>query len=63
MDIYRKYTVWSVKDFIKLHDISFLDSSKSTKDTFAQSLKRIEKIYDKPLPELNVVFYEMLMYL
>jgi len=56
MDIYRKYSVSSVKDFIKLHDISFLDASKSTKGTFAQSLKRIEKIYDKPLPELNVVF-------
>ena len=56
MDIYRKYITYAVDDFINLHNLSFLDASKSTKGTFAQSLKRIEKIYDKPLPELNVVF-------
>ena len=56
MDIYRKYITYDVENFINLHNLSFLDASKSTKDTFSQSLKRIEKIYNKPLPELNVVF-------
>ena len=56
MDIYRKYITYTVEDFINLHNLSFLDSSKSTRGTFAQSLKRIEKIYEKPLPELNLNF-------
>ncbi len=56
MDIYRKYVTYSVDDFLDLHNLAFLDSSKSTKGTFAQSLKRIEKVYGKPLQELNLDF-------
>lgn len=44
------------EELAKMHDNSFKDASKATKTTFYQSLKRIEKIYDKPLPELKLEF-------
>jgi len=41
-----------------LHNEAFKDSSKSTKTTFLQSLKRIEKIYKKPFIELKLKFID-----
>ncbi len=56
MDIFKKWATYKVIDFVTLHNLSFLDSSQSTKGTFEQSLKRIEKIYDKPLQELDAIY-------
>ena len=56
MDIFKKFATYKVEDFVNLHNISFLDSSKSTKGTFEQSLKRLEKIYEKPLEELDAIY-------
>ena len=41
-----------------LHNEAFKSSSKSTKTTFLQSLKRIEKIYGKPFIELRLAFID-----
>ena len=41
-----------------LHNEAFKSASKSTKTTFLQSLKRIEKIYGKPFIELRLAFID-----
>ena len=56
MEHFKKFSTYEVEDFSALHDLAYPDSSKSTKTTFSQGLKRIERIYDKPLTELDLVF-------
>lgn len=56
MEYLKKFYPYSVKQFDEFHRKAFPNASKSTCYSFEQSLKRIEKIYDKPLPELNLCF-------
>jgi len=43
-------------DFSKLHDLSFSNTSKATKTTFFQSMRRIERIYKMPLIDIKLSF-------
>lgn len=52
------FKVKSVDDIAKLHNDAFQTASASTKTTFKQSLKRIEKIYNKPFNKINLHFVE-----
>jgi hypothetical protein len=55
MDYFKTKTV---DDLSKLHDMAFSNSSKATKVTFLQSIKRIEKLYNKPLQSLQLSFID-----
>jgi len=55
MDYFRTK---SVSELSKLHDMAFAQTSKATKTTFLQSMKRIEKIYDKPLNVIKLSFID-----
>ena len=55
MDYFRTK---SVSELSKLHDMAFAQTSKATKTTFLQSMKRIEKIYDKPLNVIKLSFLD-----
>jgi len=46
----------TAKELSELHNQAFQHTSKATKSTFLQSFKRVEKIYDAPLPELQFEF-------
>ena len=46
----------TAKELSDLHNEAFKNTSKATKTTFHQSLKRIEKIYDEKLPVLQFKF-------
>jgi hypothetical protein len=50
------FTGKTAEQLADLHNNAFKDSSKSTKTTFYQSLKRIEKIYDAPMIQLQLKF-------
>ena len=52
------FKVKTVDDISKLHNDAFQTASTSTKTTFKQSLKRIEKIYNKPFNQINLHFVE-----
>ncbi len=52
------FKIKTVDDLSNLHDNAFNSSSKSTKTTFRQSLKRIEKIYNKPMNQIDLHFVE-----
>tara|TARA_R110000772_G_scaffold130952_2_gene239190 strand:+ start:1529 stop:2482 length:954 start_codon:yes stop_codon:yes gene_type:complete len=52
------FKVKTVDDISKLHNDAFQNASKSTKETFKQSLKRIEKIYNKPFTSISLHFVE-----
>mgnify|MGYP003634893877 FL=1 len=56
MDHIKKFNNYTVEDFSKFHDESFSKSSPSTKKTMKGSLKRIEKIWDKPLEKLELIY-------
>jgi hypothetical protein len=56
MEHFKKFSTYDVDEFSQLHDLAYPESSKSTKTTFTQGLKRIERIYEKPLPQLDLVF-------
>ncbi len=55
MDFFKSKTT---SDLSQLHNQVFSQSSKSTKTTFLQSLKRIEKIYGESLPKIGLSFVE-----
>lgn len=55
MDYFKTKTV---DDLSKLHDMAFSNASKATKVTFLQSMKRIEKLYNKPLQSLQLSFID-----
>jgi len=48
----------TAEQLASLHDEAFKSASKSTKTTFLQSLKRIEKIYNKPFIEIQLCFID-----
>ena len=50
------FSNYTIDKFSELHNNTFQNSSTSTKSTFSQSLKRLEKVYDKPFNDLNLVF-------
>jgi hypothetical protein len=56
MEHFKKFLGYSVEDFEELHNLAFPDSSKSTKITFTQGLKRVERIYGKPLNKLDLIY-------
>tara|TARA_R110002020_G_scaffold307380_2_gene523213 strand:+ start:5391 stop:6317 length:927 start_codon:yes stop_codon:yes gene_type:complete len=56
MEYLQKFYPYSIKQFDEFHRQAFPNASKSTYNSFTQSLKRIEKIYDQSLPELNLSF-------
>ena len=51
--MFERFNNWTIEDFTKLHDKAYPHSSKATKTSFIQTLKRIEAIYETPLNELN----------
>ena len=53
MDYFKNKTV---DELSTLHDMAFSSTSKATKTTFYQSLKRIEKLYDKPMAQIQLSF-------
>lgn len=58
MEYLKKFYPYTVKDFDKFHRQAFPNASKSTCLSFEQSLRRIERIYDKKLPELCLCFLD-----
>jgi len=52
------FKVKKVDDFSTLHDMAFPNTSKATKTTFYQSMKRIERLYGKSLPEIKLQFLD-----
>ncbi len=52
------FKVKTVEELSQLHNDAFATASKSTKTTFKQALKRIEKIYNKPFNQINLHFVE-----
>ena len=52
------FKVKKVNDFSSLHDLAFPNTSKATKTTFYQSMRRIERLYGKELPEIKLDFLE-----
>ncbi len=55
MDYFR---VKSIKELSDLHNQSYSNASNSTKSTFLQSLKRIEKLYNLKFPDIKLSFIE-----
>ena len=53
MDYFKNKTV---DDLSTLHDMAFASTSKATKTTFFQSLRRIEKLYNKPMGQIQLSF-------
>ena len=58
MEYLKKFYPYTVDQFDEFHRKAFPNTSKSTCYCFYQSLKRIEKIYDKPLETLNLCFLD-----
>jgi len=52
------FKIKTVDDLSKLHNDAFSTASNSTKTTFKQALKRLEKIYNKPFNQINLHFVE-----
>jgi len=57
-DYLKKFLLYSVDDFDKFHRQAYPQANERTYNGFKQSLKRIEKIYEKPLNKLNLEFLE-----
>ena len=55
MDYFR---VKSINQLSDLHNQSYSNASNSTKSTFLQSLKRIEKLYNLKFPDIKLSFIE-----
>ena len=57
-DYLKFFLNYKVEDFDKLHKQSFSLASNRTHKSFREGLKRIEKIYEKPLDQLNFCFLD-----
>lgn len=55
MDFFK---VKTADDLSKLHDMAFPNTSKATQTTFFQSIRRIERLYNKPMPEIKLAFLD-----
>lgn len=52
------FKVKTALELSKLHDIAFSATSKATKTTFYQSMKRLERIYEVPMNEIRLRFID-----
>jgi len=52
------FKVKTALELSKLHDIAFSATSKATKTTFYQSLKRIERVYEVPMTDIRLRFID-----
>jgi len=52
----EKYKKFSLSDFTELYEKYHSDRSSHTKTTFRDGLKRVEKVYGKPLEELGMSY-------
>jgi hypothetical protein len=52
----EKYKKFSLSDFTELYEKYHSDRSSHTKTTFRDGLKRVEKVYGKPLEELHMSY-------
>lgn len=50
------FKVKTADELSSLHDLAFPNTSQATKTTFYQSMRRIERIYDMPMPEIKLSF-------
>ncbi len=57
-DYLKKFYGFSVEDFDDFHKKAYPHAHTRTHKSFMQSLKRIEKIYEKPLNELNLSYLD-----
>jgi len=55
MDFFK---VKTADDLSKLHDLAFPNTSNATKTTFFQSIRRIERLYGKEMPEIRLSFLD-----
>lgn len=55
MDFFK---VKSADELSKLHDMAFPNTSKATQTTFFQSIRRIERLYGKSMPEIKLHFLD-----
>ncbi len=55
MDYFRFKTANELSD---LHNMAFASTSKATKTTFYQSMKRMERLYEVPMPEIQLRFID-----
>jgi hypothetical protein len=58
MEHLKKFFLYTVDDFDQFHRKAFPNASEATHKCFRQSLSRIEKIYDKELPNLHLKFID-----
>lgn len=52
------FKIKTADDLSKLHNIAFTSTSKATKTTFYQSMKRLERLYEVPMPEIQLRFID-----
>lgn len=57
-DYLKKFLNYKVEDFDEFHRKAYPNANIRTLNNFKQALKRIEKIYDKPLEELHLSFLD-----
>ena len=55
-DYLKKFFIFKVEDFVEFHKQAYPHAHARTHKSFKESLKRLEKIYKKPLNELNLCF-------
>ncbi len=55
MDYFR---IKTIEDLSDLHNQAYVNTSQSTKSTFLQSMKRIQKLYGKELPDIKLSFVD-----
>jgi hypothetical protein len=55
-DYLKKFFSFKVEDFVEFHKQAYPHAHARTHKSFRESLRRIEKIYKKPLNELNLSF-------
>ena len=54
--MFERFYNWDKDSFDKLHEKAYPHSSKATRTSFYQTLKRLEVIYDKPIEELDLIY-------
>ena len=57
-DYLKRFLNYKVEDFDEFHKKAYIHAAKRTHKSFRESLKRIEKIYGKPLEQLNLCFLD-----
>lgn len=57
-DYLKKFLAYKVSDFEEFHRKAYPHAHQRTHKSFRESLRRVEKIYGKPLQELNLCFLQ-----